>query len=603
MRETRFISQNKKNWEEFESLLEARDKDPEKLSDLFVQITDDLAYARTHYPNRAIRVYLNNLARKIFSAVYIRRKTNNVLNGFITFFKEDVPALVWKARYEMLVCLVIFILSFTAGVISSRHDVDFPIYILGPEYVAMTEKNIYAGDPMAVYKQQHEATMFMGISYNNLFVSFRVYAYGILFGIGSIAMLIYNGIMVGTFQYFFVPRGVFAESFATIWLHGVPEIFAIIFSAGAGLRLARGLIFPDTYSRLQSFQNSAWESLRLMLCIIPVFLFAAFIEGFVTRYTELPLYGRLIFIALNFILIVAYFIFYPLSKTRKGSLKEIPNVKVISATSFNYRPGGIYSSADIIKGALSYTGANLKWMIRFGILAASLVTVCLYLFPATVTFARIYDEVSYLLFQKIRMIADYSIPYMFVFNSILFTCLTVLSIRRIKTHFTISNTTLDVKQVVLALVSVTALNLLFYMDVPALAFLIWSVAFPVTIIFNYFISCNTPIDEALNNAVLLPFTSIMRFLSSLFIIYVLYLIFATLINSPLFYFYQEIVSWNFDSPSMDKNGVLFSYITNLFAAYLFAPFMIAGVILMLLSLHEIRSASQLKLRINSIKGK
>ena len=60
MRETSFIKQNKEKWKEFESILEKKDKDPDKLNDLFIQITDDLSYSRTFYPNRSVRVYLNN---------------------------------------------------------------------------------------------------------------------------------------------------------------------------------------------------------------------------------------------------------------------------------------------------------------------------------------------------------------------------------------------------------------------------------------------------------------------------------------------------------------------------------------------------------------
>ena len=70
MRERKFIEQNKQKWREFERTLESNRKDPDKLSNLFVQITDDLSYSRTFYPNRSVRVYLNNLAQKVFYSIY-----------------------------------------------------------------------------------------------------------------------------------------------------------------------------------------------------------------------------------------------------------------------------------------------------------------------------------------------------------------------------------------------------------------------------------------------------------------------------------------------------------------------------------------------------
>ena len=66
MRETNFIKQKKDKWIELERTIQQVNPDPDKLNDLFVQITDDLSYSRTFYPNRSVRVYLNGLAQQIF---------------------------------------------------------------------------------------------------------------------------------------------------------------------------------------------------------------------------------------------------------------------------------------------------------------------------------------------------------------------------------------------------------------------------------------------------------------------------------------------------------------------------------------------------------
>ena len=70
MRETSFIKQNKEKWAAFEQDLKKNNVDPDKMSELFVQITDDLSYSRTFYPNRSVRVYLNNIAQQIFYSIY-----------------------------------------------------------------------------------------------------------------------------------------------------------------------------------------------------------------------------------------------------------------------------------------------------------------------------------------------------------------------------------------------------------------------------------------------------------------------------------------------------------------------------------------------------
>ena len=82
MRETSFIKQNKDKWKEFEHDLNKENADPDKLSDLFIQITDDLSYSRTFYPNRSVRVYLNNIAQQIFYSIY---KNEHFSKYFIPF--------------------------------------------------------------------------------------------------------------------------------------------------------------------------------------------------------------------------------------------------------------------------------------------------------------------------------------------------------------------------------------------------------------------------------------------------------------------------------------------------------------------------------------
>ena len=59
MKETSFIKQNKKKWARFEKLSGKKNNDPDEVSELFTEITEDLSYARTFYPRRSVRVYLN----------------------------------------------------------------------------------------------------------------------------------------------------------------------------------------------------------------------------------------------------------------------------------------------------------------------------------------------------------------------------------------------------------------------------------------------------------------------------------------------------------------------------------------------------------------
>lgn len=321
MRETKFIEQNKEKWEEIEQLMEATDQNPEKLNEHFIQVTDDLAHARTFYPNRSVRVYLNYLAQKIFTSIYRGKKTDR--NRLINFWKEELPQLVYESRNEFRTALLVFGLAVIIGAISCHFDPKFPRHILGDQYVDMTLENIESGDPMAVYKEKGAFGMSLGIAANNLWVAFLTFVMGAIYAIGTIWILIKNGVMVGAFQYFFVNEGVFWESFLTIWTHGTLEISAIVIAGAAGLTMGRGLVFPGTFSRLKAFQLSARRGLKIMVGIAPIILLAGFIEGYLTRYTETPDSIQLGFILVCLAFVLSYFVWYPWYKAKRGFDSDI----------------------------------------------------------------------------------------------------------------------------------------------------------------------------------------------------------------------------------------------------------------------------------------
>jgi len=326
MRETNFIQQNKGKWQEFEAALDGEYADPDKLSDQFVQITDDLSYARTFYPNRSVRVYLNSLAQRIFFKIYKSRRSP--LRRIREFWLEELPRLMYESRREFLLSFLIFVVFFGIGVLSSAMDPEFAEVILGPEYIAETERNIEEDDPMAIYKQRGQFGMSLGITANNTWVAFLTFMTGILFGVGTIAIMIKNAIMIGVFQYFFIERGLFWESFLTVWVHGTLEISAIIIAGAAGITMGKGLVFPGTYTRAQSFQRSARRGVKIMIGIVPIIIMAGIIEGYLTRHTETPDVVRGAFILLCLLFVLTYFVWYPYTKSRQPLVKPLPDAKI-----------------------------------------------------------------------------------------------------------------------------------------------------------------------------------------------------------------------------------------------------------------------------------
>lgn len=227
MKEVTFIRQNIEKWKETEKVVEqAKRLSPDQLAGAYTELTADLAFAQTHFPTSRITIYLNNLASALHNEIYRNRREKWA--RVITFWTQEVPQTMYDARRELLISFLIFIASTLIGILSAANDPDFVRLILGNGYVDMTLNNIANGEPMAVYNGSSEVPMFLGITLNNVMVSFNCFAMGILTSFGTGYMLFSNGVMIGAFQTFFYQHDLLWESILAIWLHGTLEIWAII---------------------------------------------------------------------------------------------------------------------------------------------------------------------------------------------------------------------------------------------------------------------------------------------------------------------------------------------------------------------------------------
>ena len=326
MKETTFITQNKKKWEKFERISKEKQSDPDELSTLFIEITDDLSYARTYYPKRTVRVYLNSLAQKVFHDIY--KKKRDPLNKLIYFWTTSLPLEMYRSRWALLTAFIVFISGMLIGIVSSIDDPDFLSVIAGQDYVEMTKENISNGEPMGVYANTSQTRMSLDIASNNIRVCLFTFVLGIIFSVGSAFFLFFNGIMVGAFQWFFKLRGLLLTSFLTIWIHGAFEIPSIILAGTAGITLGNGFMFPGTLTRIQSLTISAKRGIKILIGIFPIIIIAAFIEGFATRHTEWSNTVKLFIIIMCFSIMIIYFVVYPFIVAKKykfdGKVVEKP---------------------------------------------------------------------------------------------------------------------------------------------------------------------------------------------------------------------------------------------------------------------------------------
>lgn len=316
LKETKFIEQNKKKWSRFEELYESKSNDPEELSDLYMDITDDLSYSQTFYRRRTVRVYLNKLAQTVFTGVH--KQKGESIRRFLDVWKTSLPLEIYRSRKSLLFAFVAFMVYALIGVVTTMIDPDFPRVVMGDAYVNMTIENIQNGNPLKVYEDSDQMAMFVNITTNNMKVAFLTFFVGFFFTVGTHMLLFYNGVMLGAFQYFFHAKGLLITSFLGIWIHGAFEISAIVLAGGAGITAGNGLLFPGSYSRLQSLQLSTKRGLKIMMSLVPFIIAAGFLESYVTHnYQSLPEWSKWMLILLSFAIILFFYVFYPIYVARK----------------------------------------------------------------------------------------------------------------------------------------------------------------------------------------------------------------------------------------------------------------------------------------------
>lgn len=326
MREVAFIKQNKEKWLEFEQAIFGKlKKNPDELASLYIHLVNDLSYAQTYYPKSKTVVYLNHLASQTYQKIYKTKREDT--NKLIYFFKTEVPLLVYQYRRYVLYAFVLFGLLLSIGVISAKNDDTFIRLILGDGYVNMSLENIKDGNPVAVYKSGSNWGSFIGITFNNLKVGALSYFFGIFIGFGTFYILLNNCIMIGSFQYFFYKEGVFWESVRGIWIHGSMEIFAMVIEAAAGFALGASILFPNTFSRFNSFKIGFKNTFKIFLSTMPFTLAAGFLEGFITRYSiDMPRILNVFIILFTLSIIGYYYLVYPFIVNKKINKKHVPTL-------------------------------------------------------------------------------------------------------------------------------------------------------------------------------------------------------------------------------------------------------------------------------------
>lgn len=288
MRQSLFEQTYQQEWSAFEAILETLECSNKKdtatdSSDFprhYRRMCHHLALARERHYSSRLFDYLNQLVLRGHQQLY--RRKGALHRHLIAFVLVDFPVLI---RREWRYCLLALALLYVPALLMAWFVWQSPdlIYsLLSPMSVEQIEQ-MYSPTAEHLGRPRDaggDFAMFGHYIQNNISISFRTFASGLLFGLGSIFFLTFNGVFFGGIAAHLGNLGYHINFFPFVIGHGAFELTAIAFSGAAGLKLGFALLAPGRRRRLDALREAAQVAIRMMYGVILMLVLAAFVEAF-----------------------------------------------------------------------------------------------------------------------------------------------------------------------------------------------------------------------------------------------------------------------------------------------------------------------------------
>jgi len=282
---TRWIEKRKPHWAKLESLLNQSAKgglksltrsDLQELSLLYRQTAADLAAIREDRASVHFARYVNQLLVRAHNTIYSGHRASP--RAVVSFFAQTYPAAFRRNLRQCALAVFVFIIGGVVGAVLTYQNPDFTVKLLGPEMVDTIDRHqMWTHSIVGIKPLASSAIMT-----NNMSVGFTTFAFGITGGLGTIYMMLFNGLLIGVIGMACHISGMSLQLWSFVAPHGVLELPAIFIAGGAGFRIAQGLLFPGILSRRDSLARAGSEAVQLLLGTVPILIVAGIIEAFVS---------------------------------------------------------------------------------------------------------------------------------------------------------------------------------------------------------------------------------------------------------------------------------------------------------------------------------
>jgi uncharacterized membrane protein SpoIIM required for sporulation len=279
-----FIKLHREEWKQLEHYITLLSKGKQSISKksltefdrLYQKAAQHLSYSQTYFPNEDVTYYINDLVGKSHNLLYRDQVTSG--KQIRDFFSRKFVGLLLEQWKFILVAFALFMIGGLAGFLAVLAD-PLHLYAVIPADVAQGVDPERLGEG---HDSIDSSIMSAEIMTNNIQVAILSFASGITFGILTVYLMVYNGLLVGALAGAFWHSGMSYEFWAYIVPHGMIELTAIFIAGGAGLLMGYKLFAPGRYTRVYQLKEHGKRSVQLFLGTVPLFVIAGIIEGFIT---------------------------------------------------------------------------------------------------------------------------------------------------------------------------------------------------------------------------------------------------------------------------------------------------------------------------------
>jgi uncharacterized membrane protein SpoIIM required for sporulation len=282
---THWLAKRRPYWDRLEQLVASTGRNNvrslshaeiQELALLYRQAASDLSRVREEPTGAELARYLNGLLGRAHNLIYMGRRARS--KGILHFYLDEFPAIFRRTFPATFAAFAIFVAGVLAGMLLSLTNPAFPRYLLGGKMVETIEHHQMWTQSIVTIKPLASSA----IMTNNMIVCFTTFALGITAGLGTVWMLLLNGLLFGVVNVACWNSGLLSSLWSFVAPHGILELPAIFIAGGAGLTIARGFLFPGQLPRRVSLARSGALAVRMVLGTIPLLLVAGSMEGFVS---------------------------------------------------------------------------------------------------------------------------------------------------------------------------------------------------------------------------------------------------------------------------------------------------------------------------------